>query len=394
MRRLATLTVIILLTLLALLIVWQLRSVVLMFVLALAIAAALDEPVDALEGRGWPRALAILTVYLAVFGSLIVLLIGISFPILNEIDPLVQDFLIQYSGMQGRVFDLSGQRPIYIPRLPTTEQVSSWLIQSEGEGLAQGAMVVMQAAGNALGQVALAVVIGIYWTADQRRFERLWLSILPPERRARAREFWRTLEREVGSYIRSEVLQSVVAGGLFTVGFWLLGVKYPFILAFIASLAWLVPLVGGVMAVGAAALLGSLSGATVALLAVGYTIGVLMVMEFWLERRLYTQDRYWGVLVVLVMLALGDALGLVGLLVAPPLAVALQIAINSLLERPSSQAGESAQADLNQLRLRLAALQERIHTAGEESSPVLVNLMQRLENLIGEAERSARRRQA
>ncbi|RIK44914.1 MAG: hypothetical protein DCC55_00850 [Chloroflexi bacterium] len=388
MKRLAILTIIILLTLLVALIVWQLRSVVFMFVLALAIAAALDEPVDALEKRGWPRALAILTVYLSVIGGFAALVVGVSIPMLREIDPLVQDFLIQYSGMQGRVFDFSGERPIYIPRLPTTEQVSSWLVQSEGEGLAQGAMLLMQSVGNLLGQVALATVVGIYWTADQRRFERLWLSVLPPERRAQAREFWRALEREVGSYIRSEVLQSVIAGFLFTVGFWLLGVKYPFILAATAALAWLVPLVGSIIAVGAAVLIGSLSGATVALLAVGYTIVVLIVMEFWLERRLYTQDRYWGVLVVLVMLALGDALGLVGLLVAPPLAVALQIAINNLLQRPTPQMAEPLYTDLHQLRLRLAALQERIHTAGEKSSPVLVNLMQRLETLIGEAERS------
>jgi putative permease len=388
MRRLATLTVIILLTLLVALIVWQLRNVVFMFVLALAIAATLDEPVDALAGRGWPRALAILVVYLVVFGSLVALVVGVSFPLLAEIDPLVQDFLAQYSGLQGRVFDFSGERPIYVPRLPSTEQMTSWLVQSEGEGLAQSAMVAVQAAGNMLGQIALAIVIAIYWTADQRRFERVWLSVLPPERRARARAFWRTLEREVGSYIRSEVVQSVIAGGLFTVGYWLLGVKYPFMLASLAALAWLVPLVGGPIAVGAAALLGSLSGPTVALLAVGYTIAVLLVMEFWLERRLYTQDRYWGVLVVIILLALGDALGLVGLLVAPPLAVALQIAINNILDRPGNLPPESANADLNHLQLRLAALQERIHTLGDGSSPVLVNLIQRLEDLLSEAQRS------
>jgi predicted PurR-regulated permease PerM len=393
MRQLATLTIIILLTLLVTLVVWQLRTVVFMFVLALAIAAALDEPVDLLADRGWPRALAILTVYLTVFGSLAALLVGISFPLLREIDPLVQDFLIHYSNLQGRVFNFSGDRPVYIPRLPTTEQMTSWLVQSEGEGLAQGAMLVMQSAGSMLGQVALAIVVAIYWTADQRRFERLWLSVLRPERRAQAREFWRTLEREVGSYIRSEVVQSVIAGALFTVGYWLLGVKQPFTLAFLAALAWLVPLVGGIIAVGAALLIGSLSGVTVALLAAGYTIVVLLVMEFWLERRLYTQDRYWGVLVVILLLALGDALGVIGLLVAPPLAVAVQIAINNVLERPANQTTGPAATDLDQLRLRLAALQERIHTVGEESSPVLVSLMQRLEQLLGEAERSARSRQ-
>ncbi len=81
-------------------------------------------------------------------------------------------------------------------------------------------------------------------------------------------------------------------------------------------------------------------------------------MEFYLEPRLYTRTRYWRVLVLLIMLAMTDAFGLLGLLASPPLATALQIWINNLLipayqarkrrrrlERGACQAGAGAHAD-------------------------------------------------
>jgi predicted PurR-regulated permease PerM len=211
MRQLAVLTVIILLTLLLASVAWQLRSVVLMFVFALAIAAALDEPSDLLVERNWPRPLAILAVYGAVFGGLVVLVLAVVLPAAREVDPMVQDLLIQYSSLQGGILEMSEARPRFLSRLPTTEQLAAWLASEDGGGMAQTAVTVTRYLGNGLGQAALAVVIAIYWTADQSRFERLWLSLLPPGQRVRARTLLRTLEKDVGAYIRSEFLQSISA---------------------------------------------------------------------------------------------------------------------------------------------------------------------------------------
>jgi TolA-binding protein len=122
--------------------------------------------------------------------------------------------------------------------------------------------------------------------------------------------------------------------------------------------------------------------------AVVCTIAVLLLMEFWVERRLYTHERYWGVLVVLVMLALGDALGIFGLLIAPPVAVALQIAINGLLDRPATTQPEPVQQELPQLRARLADLQARVAQMEGEPSPRVVNLIERLEKLLADAEKA------
>ncbi len=390
MKQVAQLTVVILLTLLLILILWQLRSVVLLFLWALAITAALNEPINLLIQRGLPKTWAILLVYLATFGSLGLLAAALFVPALQEIDPLVQHLLEQYGVVQGGLLERVGNRTVFIERLPSTEQVATWLAATQGEELAQTAVGATQTIGNILGQLILAIVIAIYWTADQTRFERLWLSLLSAERRTWARLFWHKMQANVGAYIRSEVAQSVIAAALFSVGYWLIGVEAPFTLALIGAVTWLLPLIGPLIAIVAATILGSLISPLVALWTVGYTILMLVGIEYFFERRSTHQERRWGVLVILVMLMLGDAFGVAGLIVAPPLAIALQFLINGLLERaPNSQeANESAARNLAQIQARLETVRARLAEADSETSPRLVNLLERLETLLAQAEQN------
>lgn len=390
MKQLAQLTVVVLLTLLLLLVLWQLRSVVLIFLWALAIAAALNAPINLLIERGLPKTGAILLVYLAAFGSLGLLVAALLMPMLQEIDPLVQRLIEQYGIVQGGLLERVGDRTVFIQRLPSTEQVATWLATSQGEELAQTAVGVTQVIGNILGQLALAIVIAIYWTADQTRFERLWLSLLSPERRTWARLFWHKMQANVGAYIRSEVAQSVIAGALLTVGYWAIGIEAPFTLALIVAVAWLLPLIGVLIAISTTIIFGSLISPLVTVIAVGYTILVLAAVDYFLERQLYQLERRWGVLVILVMLMLGDAFGIAGLIVAPPLAIALQFLINGLLERgPTIQGINETQVnDLEQIRTRLESVQARLAQADSESSPRLANLVERLETLLAQAEQN------
>ena len=57
-----------------------------------------------------------------------------------------------------------------------------------------------------------------------------------------------------------------------------------------------------------------------------------------MQRRLYTEGRYWGVLLIVIMVAAVDAFGFIGLLLSAPIAVAVQIGINEYLNTADSVA--------------------------------------------------------
>src|SRR5262249_2460673 len=149
--------------------------------------------------------------------------------------------------------------------------------------------------------------------------------------------------------------QSVLAGLLIAPGLWLLGVDYPVLWALLISIAWLIPLVGGLIFLIPLWLMVWVGeGALIATVASLYALAILAFMEFFVERRLYQQTRFSHVLIVLVMLILVSAYGIVGLLLAPLLAITIEVVIGKLVEsatRPVTP--EIADIDVTQLQIRV-----------------------------------------
>ena len=89
MRRLAWSTAIILTTLTAALLVWELRATVLLFLLSLIVAATIRPLVDWFSARGLSRGLALLFTYVVCIGFIIALVLLLSGTLLTELQQLM-----------------------------------------------------------------------------------------------------------------------------------------------------------------------------------------------------------------------------------------------------------------------------------------------------------------
>jgi predicted PurR-regulated permease PerM len=389
MKRVALTTAGILATVTALVVVWQLSNILVLFIISLALAAMLRAPNDWLVSRGWPKWLAMVVVYGLGIGVPLALLVGVGWRLLYEADPLLNDLIALYVQSYSSLQNGGEMMQSVAARLPSPTSLTNFITDGQSLSFIDSVVSTASLLGNLAGQLLIAIVVSIYWAADRLRFERVWLSLLAPEQRARARTQWRALESGVGAYLRSELVQSIVAGAILTLVYWLLGFRYPFTLAFLAAVAWLVPLVGGLLALIPVALVGLALGPFLAAVATGFTLLVFLVMEFYVEPQIYTHDRYWRVLVMLVMLAMFDAFGLLGLLVAPPLATAIQLWLNELLTPPPVAVAETSQLDLAEVQAKLESARSLIHDEETPPSPHVANLFERLEGLIVEVEEVA-----
>ncbi len=225
--------------------------------------------------------------------------------------------------------------------------------------------------------------LSIYWSINQIHFERLWLSLLPSGQRKQARNIWRTIESEIGAYIRSEIIQSVLAALLLGFGYWLLGSPFPMLLALIGALAWLIPLVGAGLALILPLLMGLLTGVQLSLFTVFYTLVVLIALKVWIEPRLFRHKSYNPILTLVILLALADAFGLLGILVAPPLSAVCQILWNLLV---SNRLVSGAAAQISDLKERLTNLLAVIKEMDELPPQLVVSSMERLTELLLKAE--------
>ncbi len=229
----------------------------------------------------------------------------------------------------------------------------------------------------------MILLLSLYWSINQIHFERLWLSLLPSGQRKQARGIWRTIEPDLGAYIRSEVVQSLLAGLVLGLGYWLIGSPYPALLAFVGALAWLVPVVGAPLAVILPLLVGMLTSVQLSLFTGLFTLVVLIALEIWVEPRLFRRRWINPILTLVVLLAMADAFGLLGVLVAPPLSVVIQILWSRLVSR---RAVLGAATQVSDLKERQARVLETIKAMDEPPLPLISSSMERLTHLIERAE--------
>ena len=396
MKRLAWFTLIILATLTTAILFWEFRVAVVLFTLSLAVAAAVRPLVDRFAARGLPRGLALLFTYAICVGGVIALVLILSGPLLANLQQLTKDLASGYEQIKAQWPNGSPLQQSLAQQLPATSDLSQAITGPQGGAVLQTVLGLTLGSFDLLGQLLIVLVLSMYWSADQEHFKRLWLSLLPFEARTRAREVWQNIETGFGAYLRSQVIQSVLAIILLGLGYQVLGLKYPVALALIGAIGWLIPWAGVLLAVIPAVLVGLSISPVLGLLAAALTIGVLSFLEFVVEPRLFNRRHFSSLLAVIVLLVLADEYGLIGILVAPPVAAAIQIFVGQLIRSTTlSMATPPAHPiDLTQplsvLQARLTSVQARI-AAQTESAPELINLANRLTQLIEQAAQEEQR---
>ena len=370
-------------TLLALVVLWQFRTVVAYLLISLTLAAALRPLANRLAGRGFVVRLAWILLYLAVLVGFGYLLVQTGVTAVKEIQQLSHTLSVQDEWSLPIWLQGSSFQQAVMARLPPPSKLFEAAAGNQGQLVLPAVLGFTQGLGGIVSGVFVIFFLSIYWSLNQIHFERLWLSLLPSGQRKQARGIWRTVESDAGAYVRGEGIQSLLAGLLLGVGYWLLGSPYPALLALAGALASLVPVVGVALAVIPVLLVGLLTGVQLSLVTALYALVVLTALGVWVKPRLF--NRKWDnpILTVVLLVALADAFGLVGIIIAPPLSAVCQILWSRLVSR---RAVEGAAALVSDLKERQARVRDTVRAMGEPALPLVTSSMERLALLIEKAE--------
>jgi predicted PurR-regulated permease PerM len=383
MKRVAAVTAVALATLLLAVVLWKLRGAAVLFLLSLVTAAALRPFVDGLERRGLRRSLALAAVYVvAVAVAAAVVVLGVR----AAVDELDRATLLLAAGYERWLVRAEGWHPLpdlLLHRLPTAGALFGTVAGGRPEVLTRRLLGVTFGVVDVAGRFVVVVALSAYWSASRESFERLWLSLLPAPRRARARDVWRHVDTGVGAHLRSEIGQSLAAVLLLAGTFHYMHLPVAILPALLIGLLRLVPLVGAPAAVLTAFLAGSAAGTGVGVVAAGLTLAVIVTLDRLLARRLCRARRFSGTLTVLMVVALSDAYGLLGLVMAVPLGAAAHIFVERmLLTQPTRRRRADRLSDLEQRLSRLGQLTARLPP--EETSEV-TSLVIRLGRAVAQA---------
>lgn len=369
-------------TLLVLVLLWQFRVIGVYLLISLTLAAAVRPLIKRLPRRGVVR-IAWIVIY-------VVVLVGFGFFLTKTVDAAINQLQQMGTNMSAQdqwklpawLQGTSFQETV-VSQLPPPGKLFDAIVGDQGQ------FVLPALLGFTLGMLDLitsslvTLFLSVYWIVNQIHFERLWLSLLPSEQRKQARDIWRTVEPDLGAYIRSQVLHSLMAGLLLGLGYWALGSPYPALLALVGALACLIPMVGPALALILPLLVGLLTSVELSVFTVLYTLAILAALAIWVKPRLF--DRRWDnpILTLVLLIAMGSAFGLIGIIIAPPLSAVCQILWSLLV---SHRMATGLAIEVSDLKARQEHIWVSIKAMDELPMPLITSTMERLTQLIAKAE--------
>ncbi|GAB3605828.1 AI-2E family transporter [Conyzicola nivalis] len=304
---------------------------------AIFLALGLDPLVTWLEKHGVKRVIAIvitLVGVLGIFAGLVFALIPVISEQVQNITKLITDTIIP--GIQDnsiiagiddslpwlKVNDLIGQAGDFIAD-PTN-------IGSIGGGvLAVGINI----ATGIFGGIIIAILM-IYFVSSLGSLKRGIYQLVPASKRANFIDLAEQISESVGRFVMGQITLAIVNGALSFIVLTALGVKYSALLAFIAFLGSTIPLVGTLSAsviISLCVLLFNGADWHVVVVAIYYAV-YMQVEAYILSPRIMARAvKVPGVVVVIAALVGGTLLGILGALIAIPVAAAVQLIIKEVV---------------------------------------------------------------
>ncbi|HKY61066.1 MAG TPA: AI-2E family transporter [Gemmatimonadota bacterium] len=322
------------------------------FVLALVLAYVADPFVDRLQGKGVRRAYGAGLVLL-IAGLLVVLSLVLIVPLVVEqatrfgqdLPQMIADVQVWYRDQIARLAasDLPLLRDIPFERAleVDTDDVQTYLTDrvrelrlgwEEAMGLGRG----LQMALTILGYAILTPVLTYYILRDFPTLQEATARLVPQDHRVRTLGFLSRYDELLGEYLRGQLLVAVFVGIATGLGFWIVGFPNAVLLGVVAGVFNIVPYLGLVVSLVPALLIAFLSPPLwLSLLKVAGVFFTVQSLDSYLlsPRIIGSRVGLHPVWVMLAIIAFGSFFGIVGLLVAIPLAVLIKMLIGRTVDR-------------------------------------------------------------
>ena len=310
----------------------NLATVLIYIALALFAALGLDPAVRFLERRGLSRSVAVLIVILGLVG-IVALILWMVLPIVID---QVASFVRSVPGMirEFTATDLYATLDRQFGDQFQTLVADIQKFLSDPGNIAAiggGALQIGASIATGISGVIVVLVLTLYFVATLPGMKKGLLRLAPARDRARAGDITELITDSVGGYVMGMVVLAFFNAMIALVLYMSLGLPFPPLMATVAFCITLIPLVGSVMfwVIGTGL---ALFTNPVAALIFGIVYLVYMQVEAYVitPRVMNRAIAIPGSLVVIGALAGGTLLGLLGALVAVPVAASILIIIKQV----------------------------------------------------------------
>jgi predicted PurR-regulated permease PerM len=282
--------------------------------------------------RRVPRWLAILAVYIVIVG--VFTLIG-----LMVIPPLIaqaQELWQQLPALLDR-----GQQVLIryglLDHAITLEEAISRAPASGSNAVGTVAMAATRVI-TAIFALVTVLILTFYLLVESDDVAAGFARLFPRAERPRVEVVARKISTKVSAWVNGQLILAGTIGASAAVGLWLLQVPYFYVLALLAAIGEMIPVVGPIFTAIPAILVA---------FTVSTQTGLFVIVFFFIQQQIENHllvpkvmEKQVGVSAVFVIIALllgGSLLGVVGALLAVPTAAIIQVVVQELLDERDRQ---------------------------------------------------------
>ncbi len=335
--RMALNTMAVLAVLLVAAILMQVKEILVLFLIGILLASAIEPIVGQLAKRGLGRGQAVLIVYAFLFvilGGLLAILvptvIGEAVRFFSAAPTLIEDLRESVRTSQSVFVRENG--PYFLDQIenriaqvdiPTERALTlATYLPSIFGYLIQGIITIVT-----------TLMVAFYWLTEKQIIKRVFLSFfVSDERRNQALTIWDDIETKLGGWIRGQLILMGLIGVVASVGYSLLGVKFALLLGVLAGLCEIIPFFGPWISGVPAVLLALTQSWRLALIVTAFIIVIQMLEgNILVPRVMKGSVGLSPLLVVLAVLVGATLLGPAGGIIAIPIAAAIQVMITNLV---------------------------------------------------------------
>ena len=343
------------------LLVSALSEILLPFVVGMIIAYCLNPVADALERIGIPRMLASALLVTALVCALIVAIVFLAPVVGDQIHQLARQLPGQISTAEAAIKEWAHDQ--FAESFPKVEQAINQAMASFANSwsdlaryFAENIWTQGRAFFNVTALVLVTPLVVFYLLADWNAMLAKIDSWLPRQHAPKLRALGNDINAAVSAFIRGQGMVCLILGTFYATGLWLIGLNYGILVGLATGFMAFIPFVGWALGIITATTLAIaqfwpnvisvLLVPTVFLLGQGLDAGILS------PKIVGSKIRLHPVWVLFALFAFSYLFGIVGVLVAVPLAAAVGVlarfALKAYMESALYQDGESGNANSNQ----------------------------------------------
>ncbi len=307
------------------------RDIVLLIFVSLILSSAINPWVGWMQKFRIPRVVSILCIYALLFLVIAGAVYLIIPPIATEMNGLIQDF----PSFWGKATSEMNTFRAFFNAQGLGDNISNALnsLQANLSQLAGGFFGQLFSFLGGLFSIFMLLVLTFYFSADDQFVKRSVRVFIPVKYQPYSTNLINRIQEKLGLWIRGQLILCLIIFSMSWLGLSLLGVKYALVLAVFAGVTEFIPYLGPFLGAIPAVFVGFTQAPYLGLLVIGLYIIIqqaenLFIVPMVMKRAVGLNP----VVVIIAMLIGGTMAGILGILIAIPVATAISVAVSDFVD--------------------------------------------------------------